>query len=236
MFFRLFKVLDEVRSPLNGNIQVVKDVNGTRLVVDGISQSGWSMKAIWDRAIKRIKIQYPSPKSVLILGLGGGSAAQSVQRHWKQSKIIGIDVDPFIVDLGKKYLGLSKVDNIKVTIADANQWVKEKAKEIRALGEGKSLKSRKSFDVILVDLFVGESIPQVFKEEKFLKNLIQLVNPYGLIAINHLYGVNDKEDAKKLAKNLRKSFAKVVTFYPSSNVIFFCYPKSRMATKTTSLR
>lgn len=206
--FKLFSILEEVESPYNGKIQVVKTLEGTRILVGGISQSGWLVRNIWDRALKKIRDTFPAVQDILILGLGGGSLAELIQKYWPQAKVIGVDIDPLIVNLGKKYLNLAKVKNLEFIEEDAGKWV---------------AKQKKKFDLVLVDIYKGEKIPKQFKEEKFIVQVGKLLKPKGVSAFNHLYSYNDKKDAHLLGEKLRKFFPAIVSICPEANIIFVCF-------------
>lgn len=236
MIFQLFKTIEEVDSPINGKIKVVKDLQGIRLIVGGVSQSGWSMKSVWKKGLYRIKDYLVSPDRVLILGLGGGSAAEVVTNIWNNTNITGVDIDASMVDLGKKYLKLGKIENIKFVITDAYRWVLDNQPGKVSQTREKRKKARALYDLILVDVYRGDRIPDAFRREVFLKAVKNMLTSYGIVAYNHLYGPSDKENAKNLQKMLRKIYPKVVAFYPSSNVIFICFPEVKSLTKTTSLR
>ena len=48
------RVVFATSSPINGEIQVVEDIFGKRLVVEGLTQSGGQVERIWKKAIKEI--------------------------------------------------------------------------------------------------------------------------------------------------------------------------------------
>lgn len=208
--FKLFNVIEKIDSEYNGTIQVIRDFSGTRILAGGVSQSGWLVKSVWNSALKKVKQYYPKVDNVLILGLGGGSVAGLAQNYWNEAVITGVDIDPIMVDLGKKYLGLDKVKKLKVEIDDATNWVT------------KTTKGKDRFDLILVDLYKGANIPKQFKEKEFIKNLIKICKSNGAIAFNHLYSKVEKEKAHGFERVLKELFPTVVRVYPEANVIYIC--------------
>lgn len=210
--FKLFSIVEEKESPINGKIQIVRDFQGARIIAGGVSQSGWLVKSVWKAALKRIKSQKKEIKSVLILGLGGGSAAELVVEYWPEAKITGVDLDPLMIDMGKKYLRLGEIENLKVIVADAQKW----------LDETRDRKKEK-YDLVLVDLFNGSKIPEKFYRDKFVDNVQKLVLPGGVVAFNHLYSFYERENSKKLQKVLRRFFATISTVLPEANIIFLCF-------------
>lgn len=207
MLFGLLKTLEEVESPHNGKIQVVQTFEGVRILVGGISQSGWLVKKVWDEALKKIKKIKPEAKKILILGLGGGSIAELTERYWPDSKKTGVDIDEIMVDIGKKYLKLKTVNNLQIEIADAKTWVSV---------------SKSKFELILIDLYKGQEIPHAFRTIGFMKKVRQLLNQDGIVAFNHLYSYKEKKDANIFQTTLHKVFSAMTTVTPEANIIFIC--------------
>ena len=211
--FKLFSIVEEKESPINGKIQIVRDLQGARIIVGGVSQSGWLVKSIWNKAFKKVTSNKKQVTRVLILGLGGGSAAELVQKYWPGTKITGVDIDPLMVEMGKKHLQLASIENIEVVIGDAWEYVETV--------EGKGIK----YDLVLVDLFNGSKIPEKFYREKFIRSIQKILAPGGVAAFNHLYSFIEKETAHKLQKKLRNIFITVSTVLPEANIIFLCFNK-----------
>lgn len=209
--FKLFQILAEAESPINGKIQVIKTFEGIRIVAGGISQSGWLVEKVWKAALKRIKKERPNVSNVCVLGLGGGSALKLINKYWPGAKITGVDIDPVMIDLGKKFLDLDKVSNLEIINSDAGRWV------------GDKVKAKRSFDLILIDLYTGVRIPEQFKEADFLEKIKKILSEGGVVAFNHLYSPQEREDAHKLHGRLRQVFSAVVSIQPEANIIFIGY-------------
>lgn len=207
--FKLFSILEEVDSPVNGKVQVVRTLEGVRILVGGISQSGWLVKRVWEAALKKLHKDGFLAKDILILGLGGGSAAQLVYKYFPGARLTGVDIDPIMVSLGKKYLTLGKIKNLKIFNEDAYIWV-DKQKE----GE---------FDLVLIDLYIGGEIPKKFRKERFIKSVFRLVKKGGVAVFNHLYSQKEQKDALKFGRILRQNCAAMVRVQPEANIIFLCY-------------
>src|SRR5690348_2823074 len=113
-------ILEEASSIYNKNIKVLRTLAfGTYIQVDGLTQSGGILNSIWKEVLKKLSDR--KFQSCLILGLGGGSVAKIVSKNYPDMEITGVDIDEKMVELGKKYLGLNKID-INIKIADANKF------------------------------------------------------------------------------------------------------------------
>ena len=170
------KLVEQKQSEINGTIQVYKLWGKYSLRVDNLTQSGGLVKDIWQKALQAIKQYQPSPvKTCLILGLGGGTAAALVNRFWPQALITAIELDPVMIKLGKKYLNLGQVKHLKIINADAFSAIKH---------------LKINFDLILVDLYHGQTIPSQALKPAFLNQLKRLKSPQGVIIFNFLYSLS----------------------------------------------
>lgn len=193
------KVLEERKSKYNGTLKVVKSLGfGTYIQVNGLTQSGGIVETIWKETLKKIKKE--KIENILILGLGGGTVAKLIKKLFPKSKITGIEIDPLMVELGKKYLGLSKT---KIKIGDAYDFIKT---------------NKELFDLVIVDLYIGDEFPNKFEEEVFLK----LLTNNKIVIFNRLYFGEKRKEAIKFGNKLEKIFPKVKWFYPQANLMFFC--------------
>ncbi|MBI4028804.1 MAG: fused MFS/spermidine synthase [Candidatus Blackburnbacteria bacterium] len=206
--WKLVNVVEETDSTFNGKIQVLKSIEGTRILVGGISQSGWLVKKVWKDALKKTKKLKPDVKRVLILGLGGGSVTELVSQYWPESEITGLDVDEKMVEMGRKYLKLDTLPDVRVVIADANSWV-DKCKE--------------KYDLVLVDMYKGINIPPEFTTVSFMEKVKKLLRKDGVAAFNHLYSSIEKKDADEFGKRLRKVYSATTLVTPEANIIYICF-------------
>lgn len=194
------KILEERKSEFNGDIKVIRSLGfGTYIQVNGLTQSGGVVESIWKETLKKIKKE--KINKVLILGLGGGTVAKLAKKYWPKSEITGVEIDPVMVELGGKYLGLT---DTKVIIQDAYGFIKKNA-EI--------------YDLVIVDLYVGDKFPEKFEKEEFLKKLTK----NKLIVFNRLYFGEKRKETVRFGNKLEKIFSKADWFYPQANLMFICY-------------
>ncbi len=202
-------ILEETDSKVNGHLRVVWDLAwGKHIQANGLTQSGGVVEEIWGKALRRVKAGRRQITSCLILGLGGGSNAKWVRRLWPKAKITGVEIDPLMIELGRKYLGLEK-SGVEVKIQDANDF------------------DAQGYDLVLVDLYQGDQFPKKFENEKFLKKLRKnkrsLAGGAGKIVIfNRLYYGEKRPEAMRFLVKLEKIFPRVEAFYPQANVMFIC--------------
>lgn len=206
------KVVEKRNSPINGKIQVIKRGGDYRLEVGGLLQSGGMVKKIWQVGLKKINHEV---KNCLILGLGGGTAAQLVVGKWPKAKITGIEIDPVIIDLAKKYFALDQIPNLEIINADAFSWLRKCFGEFREFGDFR-------VSLIIVDLYVGDKFPKEAEGKEFLKNLKKVLTASGTIIFNRLFWGEKKKEAKNFVKKLEKHFPKISLKRTPCNLLIFC--------------
>ncbi len=200
------KILEEVESPINGKLTVVKDLTwGTYIKAGGLTQSGGILTAVWKETLSKVINEKGNISNCLILGLGGGSLASLILKSHPNAKITGVDIDPLIVGLGIKYLGLKK-NKIQIKITDAYKF-----------------KSKDKFDLICVDLYLGDKFPEKFEDEKFIKRVKSMLTSNGIIIFNRLYGPDNRLNSVKFGKELERIFERVDYIFPQANLMLVCY-------------
>jgi spermidine synthase len=197
----------ETYSKINGRVEVSKElIWGTSIKCGGLTQSGSLIESIWKKPLKIAKNKKPQINNCLILGLGGGSSAKLVRKAYPAAKIVGVDLDPIMVELGKKYLQLDKSE-VDIKIVDAFKFTQ---------------KTKEKFDLILVDLYQGRQTPEEFTTSEFINMVNKILNTDGVALFNKLYGGDARPAAVKFLKKLESVFGNVDPVYPLANVVFIC--------------
>lgn len=200
-------VLKKVDSPINGELTVAWSIGfGYQILGGGLWQVGGPVTSVWKQGLSIVSNK--NIKSILILGLGGGTAAGIARSIWKNAKIVGIDVDPVIVELGISYLALSKF-NLEIVYEDALSFLKSDGN---------------TYDLILVDTYVGDNFPTHLEGNTFLNLLEKHMNKDGVLLANRLFYGEKRKGTLEFLKQLEKIF-KVDAIYPESNVLYLCQRK-----------
>jgi spermidine synthase len=203
------KLLEEADSPVNGKITVLKSFGfGVYIQVGGLTQSGGIVYDVWKQSLGKARKLKNDVSDALILGLGGGTNAQVIREFWPKARVTGVDIDPVMVEMGKKYLGLREV---KTIIKDAFDLT---------AGE---IKTANKYDLILVDTYLGDAFPEKFESDEFLKRVGKLLAPEGIVIFNRLYYDEKRPLAMKFGTKLEKFFSKVDYVFPEANLMLLCY-------------
>lgn len=192
------KILEERDSKFNGHLKVVRTFGmGNYIQAEGLTQSGGIVESIWKSTLKQIKEK--EINSILILGLGGGTLAKLLRKKYSNAKITGVEIDPLMIELGRKYLDLDKYD-IDIKIEDTNKFKFDE------------------YNLVIVDMYSGDNFPKEFENEEFLKKL----SKFPIVIINRLYYGDKRPDTVRFGNKLEKIFKKVVWHYPEANLMFIC--------------
>jgi spermidine synthase len=216
------KILDEVDSVYNGKIRIVHVGNTKKIMVENIVQSvNWDSpickRLYWGRVIEVLQDEKPDLERVLVLGLGGGTLIHLINQNFPNAFVHSVELDPVMVEVAKKHFDLDSVPNHKVIVADA----------LKVVVDPESFNiSKFSFDVLIVDIYVGETYPDLGKSGNFISALKRLVKSDGLIIFNRIYIEHHQDDVNcfinYVTESLRDVKCAVVAGYTNSdNVLIF---------------
>lgn len=114
----------------------------------------------------------PEPRSVLIIGLGGGTIPRALHELVPQARIDVVEIDPAVVKVARRYFDLGDNSELNVIEADGRVQVK------------KALREQRSYDLIMLDAFDHEYIPEHLLTREFLQEVKALLAPGGVLAAN----------------------------------------------------
>ena len=147
----------------------------------------WYARQTVDKVLKNKK-----NKKVLVLGVSLGGIIVELLEKNKNMEIVGVDIEDTHFDIVRKY---SDNNRLKLYKSDAKDFV---------------IKMKDKYDVIIVDLFIGDKVPKfVTKNKRFMKKLNQKLNTDGLLLINTI-GIKQSTLELLLKKNFRSSRINIV--------------------------
>lgn len=131
---------------------------------------------------------------VLILGLGAGTVAWQISEIYSDNRrvrIDGVELDPAVVEAGRRFFYLDDVEHLRVHVGDA-----------RAVLE--SLPG--PYEVIIVDAYRGNYIPFQLATKEFFKACRESLAPNGALALNVALPSDASELVQALEATLRSAF------------------------------
>jgi len=114
----------------------------------------------------------PKPASVLIIGLGGGTLPLSIEKLYPETLIDTVEVDQAVLRVAKKWFSYRESETQKVHVLDGRVYVK------------RQLRNNKQYDLIILDAFNGDYIPEHLMTKEFLTESSSLLSPGGLLIAN----------------------------------------------------
>lgn len=203
------KTIATHKSDFNGDIKVIRFLGKIEITADGLTQSGGLVQKIWDEVLRElVGSRDKSLNNALILGFGAGTLSISLRRIWPKLKITGIEIDPVMIDLGKKYFGLKVERGLRIIVADVFSWM-----------DKRRMKTPK-YDLIVVDLYKGKEIPRKLYSLKVQRKIKTMLRKDGVLVTNHTLLRGQKKDALKLESMLKKLYGDVERIKTVANWVF----------------
>ena len=128
-----------------------------------------------------------TPRTALLLGLGAGTLAHLVARRFPGIRIVGVDIDPRVIEFARRHFDLA-VPNLEVVIGDAFAFAAE---------------CREPFDYVAVDLYCGRAFQRGALAKPFLRRLAAIAGPTGEIVVNLFKDGRGDPYVNRLARVLR---------------------------------
>jgi spermidine synthase len=130
---------ERVRVVVRGGLRTLR--------IDGSFASTWqpgraTTGSVWDGIAAGLLALPPRRRrDVLLLGLGGGSAARVVRAVAPRARIVGVEIDPDVVQAARTWFDLDAL-GVEVVTDDAAAYL---------------ARTRRRFDAVLEDVFMGEA-------------------------------------------------------------------------------
>ncbi len=142
-------------------------------------------------AFQQIDLDKHSIKNVLILGFGLGSIPIILEKMQKSYSYTAVEIDEEVVYLASKYAVPQIESPLEIICADAFAFM---------------LQNQKQYDLITVDLFLDDVIPEKFQQKDFLTQVKNALSPNGLLLYNRLnYNKKDHEANQAFYNNTFKT-------------------------------
>jgi spermidine synthase len=196
------------RESLYNYIQVVRQNDGARLLVLNEGQAihsiyrpdqiltGW----YWDYFITAPYFN-PAPEAgkvqrVAIIGLAGGTIARQFTAAYGSVPIDGVEIDPAIVDVGRRYFGMTE-PNLHVYEADGRPFMRTTAQH---------------YDVVAIDAFQQPYIPFQLTTVEFFQEVRAHLSANGVVCMNAGHTRTDFRLIQALVNTLSEVFPSVYAF------------------------
>jgi spermidine synthase len=109
----------------------------------------------------------PGAKSVLFVGLGGGSAPKRFARDRPDLDLQVVEIDPDVVDVARRYFHVP--ETIPVAVEDGRRWLE---------------RHDRRFDVIAIDAYYSDAVPFHMTTREFVELVRSRLAPGGVVVVN----------------------------------------------------
>ncbi len=131
--------------------------------------------------VKKSRLGYEltdNPERALVIGVAAGTQVEDLKGHFPNLRVDGVEIDEKTVGLGERYFGLEIDNRTEITIDDARRYVKS---------------TSRSYDIVLMDVFRGSSIPYHLASVEFVRELKAIMEPEGVFIINIISPVEGEQ-------------------------------------------
>jgi spermidine synthase len=142
----------------------------------------------YTRAMMGALLFNPTPRQVLMIGLGGGSMVKYLHRHVPEATLTVVEISQAVIDLRDAFHIPSDDARLQTVCADGARFM---------------AKPPCRYDLILVDGFSGEGIAEALCSRSFYLNCRKALTPEGLLVANVQA---DTEQTRDIGKRLFKAF------------------------------
>lgn len=123
----------------------------------------------YTRAMMGALLIAPAPRSVLMIGLGGGSMLKYLHRHVPAADLTTVEINPAVIDLRETFCIPPDDARHRIVCADGAAFLRTPPAR---------------YDVILVDGFDGQGVPEALCSRGFYQSVRRALSPEGLMVAN----------------------------------------------------
>jgi spermidine synthase len=163
-----------------GPVQVV-DAYGVRSLHFGTApkQSSMSLadpdrlELAYVRAMLAGLLFAPEPRRVLLLGLGGGSLAKFLLRHFPDCRLDAVESRPAVAAVARRFFGLPEDPRLTLHFEDGSEFLCRQAESHSHV-----------YDHLFIDIYDHQGLSASAGRHDFFAAAARLLNPGGVLAIN----------------------------------------------------
>src|SRR5918999_2340511 len=183
-------------------IQVVEEDDGRRLLYlnEGVAvHSVWRRDdvltgGVWDAFLALPQLLGRQLERVAILGNAAGTTARALGVYYPEAEIDGVELDPAVSRVGKRYFGLEDNPQLTVHDADARPFLR---------------RTRQRYDLIVADAYHQPYVPFYLATREFFRLARERLPPGGIVALNVATVPDDRRLVDELAGTLAAVFPEV---------------------------
>ncbi len=180
-------------------IRVVADGHGAReleLNEGVVTHSEWRPDTVltggyWDLFLMLPPLLPHPPQRMLVIGNAGGTVGRAYGRFYPQVEIDGVEIDPKLNDVARRYFGAGDNPRMRLIAADGRPFLE---------------KTSRRYDLILVDAYRQPYVPFYLATQEFFRLVRDHLRPGGAIALNVAATPYDKRLSNAIGTTLLTVF------------------------------
>jgi len=114
----------------------------------------------------------PNIRSVLVIGLGGGTVPKRFVRDYPQVTVDAVEIDPAVIKIAQRYFFVEPGPRLRVHESDGRQFLR---------------RTKRSWDMILLDAYYADTVPFFLTTREFFALAKSRLNPGGVM-VNNVVG------------------------------------------------
>ena len=146
---------------------------------------------VWDAFLALPPLLDRPLRSVAILGNAAGTTARALGVYYPGARVDGVELDPAVSRVGRRWFGLEDNPRLTVHDADARPFLR---------------RTDKRYDLIVVDAYHQPYVPFYLATREFFRLARERLAPGGILALNVAVGARRREPARR---HLRHADARV---------------------------
>ena len=186
-------------------IQVVERDDGKRLLRlnEGVAaHSVWRRDTVltggvWDAFLALPPLLDRPLRSVAILGNAGGTMARAFGVFYPQARIDGVELDPAVSRVGRRWFGMNDNPRLTVHDADARPFLRS---------------TKERYDLIVVDAYHQPYVPFYLATREFFRLARERLAPGGILALNVASVPGDERLLEGISGTLTYEFPSVAVW------------------------
>ncbi|HUH26431.1 MAG TPA: fused MFS/spermidine synthase [Flavobacterium sp.] len=172
-YFSYLGVINEKKyeSAYNGILEI-NWLNGKKVLdTENTNYSYGNLGKVLHKALKSTKTNFKNEScELLVLGLGGGDVIKQLRTQFhSEAKITAVEIDPVMIEVAMNEFQILPGNQLDIVNEDAELFLKY---------------TKKTFDVIIVDLFYDVTIPSFVFNPSFITSILKTLRTNGSVIFN----------------------------------------------------
>lgn len=165
------EIVEKGNSTISPGLQVWYAYGRKMLNAANVNYSFGRLDKVFRSTFAQLDVANRGMNNVLLLGLGAGNVTTILRELDPRIHVVAVEIDPEVVRLAETHFELKTGPQLEVVLADAIAYVRD---------------CQKRFDMVVVDIFVDDEVPEAACEPDFLSKMASLLNSKGLLVFNRL--------------------------------------------------